>query len=223
VIIDTPPAITVSIAEAIAHADLVVIPTRPSPHDLRALGATVDIIERHEKPLIFVINAATPRARITGEAAVALSQHGTVAPVTLHHRVDFAASMVDGRTVGEIVPTSASAREMRELWTYVQDRLSRVKKESKPVPSFLPAEGAQTAEDFSAAENGAKADESYSAPLAPEISSHAPGEPHGTQQDMPGAAGELRGAKPELVPMSVTPGGLQSFGKRRTDRYATSR
>ncbi|MEJ1968197.1 MAG: ParA family protein [Rhizomicrobium sp.] len=115
-VIDTPPAITASIAQVVAHADLVLIPTRPSPHDLRAVGATVDIAERSGKPVIFVVNGATPRARITGEAAVALSQHGTVAPVTLHHRVDFAASMVDGRTVGEVVPKSPSAKEVRDLW-----------------------------------------------------------------------------------------------------------
>ena len=125
-IIDTPPAITDSISRVIAFADLVAIPTRPGPHDLRAVGATVDIAERHGKPVVFVINAATARARITGEAAVALSQHGTVAPVILHQRVDFAASMVDGRTVGEVVPQSASAREIADLWRYVQDRLARL-------------------------------------------------------------------------------------------------
>ena len=125
-VIDTPPAITQSISRVVAHADLVIVPTRPSPHDLRAVGATVDIAERHGKPLIFVINAATARARITGESAVALSQHGTVAPVTIHHRVDFAASMIDGRTVGEVVPNSPSAKEISDLWLYIQDRLSRI-------------------------------------------------------------------------------------------------
>src|SRR5476649_1743806 len=125
-VIDTPPAITQSISRVVAHADLVLVPTRPSPHDLRAVGATVDIAERHGKPVIFVINAATARARITGESAVALSQHGTVAPVTIHHRVDFAASMIDGRTVGEVVPGSASAREISDLWLYIQERLSRI-------------------------------------------------------------------------------------------------
>ncbi len=138
VVIDTPPAISSSISQVVAFADLVVIPTRPSPHDLRAVGATVDIAERHAKPLIFVVNAATARARITGEAAVALSQHGTVAPITLHHRVDFAASMVDGRTVGEIVPKSASAREISDLWTYTQDRLSRLMHDPKLTPEFKP-------------------------------------------------------------------------------------
>ncbi len=125
-VIDTPPAITQSIASVVAHADLVLIPARPSPHDLRAVGATIDIVEHFGKPLIFVINAATARAKITGESAVALSQHGTVAPVTLHHRVDFAASMVDGKTIGEIDAKSKSAKEVSDLWSYVEGRLARL-------------------------------------------------------------------------------------------------
>ncbi len=135
-VIDTPPAITQSISQVVAHADLVIVPTRPSPHDLRAVGATVDIAERHGKPVVFVINAATPRARITGESAVALSQHGTVAPITIHHRTDFAASMIDGRTVGEVVPDSQSAKEISELWVYIQDRLSRIVHDPALLPDF---------------------------------------------------------------------------------------
>ncbi len=141
-IIDTPPAITGAISQVVSYADLVLVPTRPSPHDLRAVGATVDIAERHDKPLIFVVNGATARARITGEAAIALSQHGTVAPVTLHHRVDFAASMVDGRTVNEAVPKSQSSKEVSELWLYVQDRLARQMKDPKFAPEFKPAQHA---------------------------------------------------------------------------------
>src|SRR6478752_1923091 len=137
-VIDTPPAITQSISRVVAHADLVIVPTRPSPHDLRAVGATVDIAERHGKPVVFVINAATARARITGESAVALSQHGMVAPVTLHHRVDFAASMVDGRTVGEAAPGSASAKEISELWIYIQERLSRIVHDPALLPTIKP-------------------------------------------------------------------------------------
>jgi chromosome partitioning protein len=111
-VIDTPPAITMAIQSVIAVAELIVIPTRPSPHDLRAVGATVDLCDRAGKPLLFVVNGATPKAKITYEAAVALSQHGTVAPVTLHHRTDFAASMIDGRTVMEVDPNGRSAREV---------------------------------------------------------------------------------------------------------------
>ena len=124
-VIDTPPAITMAIQSVISVAELIVIPTRPSPHDLRAVGATVDICDRAGKPLIFVINGATPKAKITHEAAVALSQHGTVAPVMMHHRTDYAASMIDGRTVMEVDPNGRSAREVIDLWAYISDRLEK--------------------------------------------------------------------------------------------------
>jgi chromosome partitioning protein len=124
-VIDTPPAITMAIQSVIAVAELIVVPTRPSPHDLRAVGATVDLCERAGKPLIFVVNAATPKARITSEAAVALSQHGTVAPITLHQRTDFASSMIDGRTVMEVDPKCKSATEVVALWGYISDRLEK--------------------------------------------------------------------------------------------------
>jgi chromosome partitioning protein len=124
-VIDTPPAITMAIQSVIQVAELIVIPTRPSPHDLRAAGATVDLCERAGKNLVFIINAATPRAKITQEAAIALSQHGTVAPVTVHHRTDYASSMIDGRTVMECDPTGKSAGEVRELWKYISDRLEK--------------------------------------------------------------------------------------------------
>jgi chromosome partitioning protein len=125
VVIDTPPAITATIQHVIAASDLIAVPMRPSPHDLRAAGATVEMVERAGKPLVFVINAATPRARITAEAAIALSQHGTLAPVTIHHRTDFAASMIDGRTVVELDPKSNSAVEIIQLWDYLATRLTK--------------------------------------------------------------------------------------------------
>jgi chromosome partitioning protein len=83
------------------------------------------MVERAGKPLIFVVNGATPRARITNEAVMALSQHGTLAPVILHQRTGFAASMIDGRTVGEIKGEARSAEEITHLWDYISQRLSR--------------------------------------------------------------------------------------------------
>lgn len=125
VIIDTPPAITDMIEQVIALSDLIAIPTRPSPHDLRAAGTTIAMVEAAAKPLVFIINAANPRARITGEAAVVLSQHGTVAPVMIHQRTDFAASMIDGRTVMELPRAGKSTDEIRNLWRYLDGRLTQ--------------------------------------------------------------------------------------------------
>jgi chromosome partitioning protein len=134
VFIDTPPAVTDTIKAVVGYADLVVIPTRPSPHDLRAVGATVDIIEGLGKPLVFAVNGATRRARITGEAAVALSQHGTVAPVTVHQRVDFATSMIDGRTVNEINQASRAAEEIDGLWQYLSGCLDKLERRTERLP-----------------------------------------------------------------------------------------
>ena len=124
-VIDTPPAITMAIQSVIAVSELVVVPTRPSPHDLRAVGATVDICARAGKPLIFVVNSALSKARITSEAAAALAQYGTVAPVVMHHRTDFAASMIDGRTVMEVDPHGRSCKEVEQLWGYLAEQLEK--------------------------------------------------------------------------------------------------
>ncbi|WP_339864713.1 ParA family protein [Paremcibacter congregatus] len=124
-VIDTPPAITLAIQSVIAVSDLIVIPTRPSPHDLRAAGGTVELADRTDKPFMFVVNGATPRARITSDAAIALSQHGTVAPITLHHRTEYASAMIDGRTVMEVNPKGRSAKEIESLWEYIGDRLEK--------------------------------------------------------------------------------------------------
>lgn len=133
-VLDTPPALNQTVSDIVAVSDLVLVPVRPSPHDLRSVGTTVSLIEHLGKPLIFVINGATPRARITREAVEALSQHGPLAPTIVHQRVDFAASMIDGRTVMELSPNSRSSLEIEELWSFVEGRMNMGAR-----PRFLPS------------------------------------------------------------------------------------
>ena len=124
VFIDTPPALSEPIRIVAKAADLILVPVRPSPHDLRAVAGTVDLLEPLGKPMVFLVNSATIRARITADAAIALSQHGKVAPTMVHHRVDFAVSMIDGRTVGELNPEGNSALEITDLWKYVNKQIA---------------------------------------------------------------------------------------------------
>jgi chromosome partitioning protein len=138
VVIDTPPAINMAIQRVINVADLVLIPTRPSPHDLRAVAGTVEMVERAQGAMVFVINAANLQAKITSDAVIALSQHGTVAPVFIQQRVDFASSMIDGRTVMELAPEGRSAKEIRLLWEYVAAQLEKCQRRRvfhQPAPS----------------------------------------------------------------------------------------
>lgn len=130
-VIDTPPAITAAIRDVVKLADLVLIPTRPSPHDLRAVGSTVDIAQEAARPFAFAVTQAKPTARLTVQAVAALSSHGAVAPAIVHDRVDYAASMVDGRTVQETDPKGRSAEEIRQLFAFVQERMHAKKKSTK--------------------------------------------------------------------------------------------
>ena len=129
--IDTPPAITESIRTVVAQADFVLIPTRPSPHDLRAVGNTVELALVAHRPLAFAVTQAKPNSRLTVQAMAVLSEHGVVAPSIVHDRVDYAASMIDGRTVLEIDPKGRSAGEMAELWLFVKARMNDSKKTRK--------------------------------------------------------------------------------------------
>jgi len=122
-IVDTPPAADRIVAQAVACADLVLVPVRPSPDDLDAVGETVDIVTAAKKPMVFIVNAATRKARLTSDAAIALSQHGTVSPAVLHRADAYAASALDGRTVSEADPKGKPAEEVAALWLYVCKRL----------------------------------------------------------------------------------------------------
>jgi chromosome partitioning protein len=122
-VVDTPPAITDAIRAVVALADLVLIPVKPSPHDLRAVGRTVEIAREGGKPFYFVVTQAKGNALLTVQAMAALSEHGVVAPAIMHDRVDYASSMTDGRTVQESDPKGRSAAEVATLWAFVKAKL----------------------------------------------------------------------------------------------------
>lgn len=128
VVIDTPPSATKSIASVVTHADLVLIPVRPSPNDLRAAGQTIDIVNEADKPFLFCITQAKPATKLTAQTIAVLSAHGEVVPALIGDRVDFAASMVDGRTVLEFAPKGKSTKEINELSSFVKKRINELTK-----------------------------------------------------------------------------------------------
>ncbi len=137
VVVDTPPASGDVIHMVVRLADLVLVPVRPSPDDLRAVGATVDIVEQEERPMVFVINAATKKARLTTQAAITLSQHGAVAEPVIHRAEAYPTSSLGGMTVSELDASSGPAAEIRQLWTFVRKRLEKQtrKQSGKPAES----------------------------------------------------------------------------------------
>ena len=124
VVIDTPPYATDEIGQIVRFADVAVVPVKPSPHDLRAVGETVDVIESAKKPFVFVINEAPTNGLLTLQAMRTLSKHGRVAAV-IKTRQDFRSTMIKGSTVQEIFPKGKSASEVAELWGVIVATLNK--------------------------------------------------------------------------------------------------
>jgi chromosome partitioning protein len=82
-------------------------------------------VQAADKPFIFAVTQAKPNARLTVQAVAALSEHGVVAPAVVHDRVDYAGSMIDGRTVQETDGKGRSALEMVELWRFVKAQIAK--------------------------------------------------------------------------------------------------
>jgi chromosome partitioning protein len=121
-IVDTRPSAGADAATAAALADLVLIPTRPAIFDLKAIGATVDIVAQAKVPAFIVLNG-TGAARGFGEASTtadarrALADYGIpVAPVAIGLRAALAHALVDGHAVTEFDPTGKAAQELTKLW-----------------------------------------------------------------------------------------------------------
>jgi chromosome partitioning protein len=118
--IDTAPSRTDETATLFRLADLVLVPIRPSPSDLWAASATVELLKRDQVPFLFILNQVKANAGITAQAAAALSHHGPVAETFIGDRVPYAAAMTDGRTAIELMPKGPAALETAALWKNIQ-------------------------------------------------------------------------------------------------------
>lgn len=127
-IIDTPGYTASQVPEILSRADLVIVPVRASPDDMRTIGRTLGPILSVSAPFIFLIVGATPRARITDACGRELAQHGIVAPITIHHRLSVPAARIDGRSVIEVEPEGKAADEFRGLWKWVSGRINKQEK-----------------------------------------------------------------------------------------------
>ena len=118
--IDTAPSRTDETAALFALADLVLVPIRPSPSDLWAAAATVELLKRDRIPFLFILNQVKAQAGITAQAAAALSHHGPVAETFIGDRVPYAAAMTDGRTAIELSQKGPAASETSALWKNIK-------------------------------------------------------------------------------------------------------
>ena len=112
IIVDSPPHTETEARTAIRSADLVVVPVQPSPTDLWATKATLDLAKAERVPVKVVMNRVPASSRLAQTIAAELPE---LASVTLGNRVLFAASLMEGRCATELDPTSIAAQEIKAL------------------------------------------------------------------------------------------------------------
>lgn len=118
VIIDSPPHTQTESKTAIREADLVLIPVQPSPTDLWATKATVDICEGERKEYRVMMNRLNPSSKLAQTIEKELKK---VLKTRLGNRVAFASALLEGRTVTETSPSSPAAEEIK---TFTKEVLS---------------------------------------------------------------------------------------------------
>lgn len=123
VFIDTPGVDSQGTLAAIRVADLCVIPTRPTPADLRAFKPTLAAVYRLEKKFAFVLNQTPPRSFRVRDATDGLAVLGILPDVNVVMRNDHQDAIGMGQGVTEFNPTGAAAAEIRKLWTWLEKRM----------------------------------------------------------------------------------------------------
>ncbi len=126
-IIDTPGHLAAATLAAIRMATLVISPVRPSLFDLLALKDTVKLIDQAGKldAAVCVVNGIVPgkgQRTAYSEAELAASGLGIkVAPPYLCQRVGYVKAIGTGKGVVEAEPKKEAAKEIRDLWAYLNE------------------------------------------------------------------------------------------------------
>jgi chromosome partitioning protein len=106
-VIDTPPQNGEINKQAVQLADLVIIPVKHSPHDIRASKSTVDLCEKAGKKFFFLLNETNGKA-VTLDATRSLAAMGPVIPYAVAKLNGYWQSMIEGQTFGEQSRTSGA-------------------------------------------------------------------------------------------------------------------
>lgn len=118
VIVDTAPHTDSAALAAADHADLILIPCRPSAVDIDAIADTLDVLKlsKSKSKAHIVLNAVPPRGGAGDEVAEGLAAFAPVASVRLGQRSAFSRAWNDGRSVEEYEPKGKAADEIRALY-----------------------------------------------------------------------------------------------------------
>lgn len=126
-VVDTAPRCDVKALTQMAS--FVLIPCRPSPFDLDAIGEVVELVSLSRTPAAIVLNACPPgrgarEASVVKEAREALAGGPIpVAPMSIGQRSSLSHALITGQAVTEFEPEGKAAAEIQSLWKWIKGRM----------------------------------------------------------------------------------------------------
>jgi chromosome partitioning protein len=123
--IDTAPHANTQAVDAARVGDLVLVPSKATVTDLRALGNTLQVCKLADATAHVVLTMIEPSARFLDEARATLQNLArtyplVTLPVGVGQRVAFHYAQIDGRSVLEYDPEGKAAAEIRTLFEHVR-------------------------------------------------------------------------------------------------------
>lgn len=119
VVVDTPPAVSQIVADAVELADLVVVPCQASPDDLDGIQGTLEILSASDTKSVFAMSRVKNRAAMVLDVVTALSHHGAVCSAMLYDREDYKTSKIRGLSAAEFKSKGAAADDVAALWSQI--------------------------------------------------------------------------------------------------------
>lgn len=131
-IVDTAPHMTPAATRIAEHADLAIIPCRPTALDLGTMATTSNILKAAKVRELLVLTACNHRCNETEATRHSLHAYGlNVCPVRLGERIAFSRSVASGRSVLDLDDrrlAQAASDEVLVLWSHIEGVLSAEKK-----------------------------------------------------------------------------------------------
>ena len=124
VFLDMPPTDKKALKDALGHADLVLIPTKPSPLDIHSASSTLEWALNAAHKVAWVINGASVLSQTPAVVFEQLqSTPARVCKTMVHERNDFIISLGLGLAAYEHAPNSKAPAEITALWKELKNLL----------------------------------------------------------------------------------------------------
>lgn len=123
IFVDTPGSMMPIIKDAIGAADLVVLPTGPSPLDWAAQEAVADLVESMglKDKTMFVVNKAEGKSDMVARTKQFFEMRTALPMPIIKQRAEYARAAESGK--GGIETNKDAAAEIRQLWAAIQTAL----------------------------------------------------------------------------------------------------